>query len=257
MAARPFRAAPVPLTGERLFAWALGAPYHVAHGTFVDGPEDPADPAVKSQVPPTREMLSRDWGVDRPDDLVSRMTRLGNEGHRRTNRERVNRYATMWRPGVAAAREEYLGVMREGGEEAGNAAADLWLLDAVQADRRGIRGSPLLAFDVARGIMLAREGLMLGWLGEEAAFAYVLDAARDARRTYRSWEEYGADFLLSRDVWAGGEERDDYDEIVGRLLSRKDSPWRRVPWEAAGPWATPRPVRPVARDAPLWTLERG
>ena len=146
------RRSKTPLTGDRLFAWALGAPYHVAHGTPVDGPEDPA----KADREGGRKMLADDWDVSGREDSSARMTHLGMEGHRRSNRERIMRYATMWRPEIAARRESARGAMREGGEEAGGAERDLWVLDAVQADRGGIRGSPLLGFDAARGVMLAR-----------------------------------------------------------------------------------------------------
>ena len=247
------RRAKVPLSGERLYAWALGAPYHLLHGSPVDGWDGPYS---RSDRKAQQEMLGRDWGVHGREDLVTRLNNLGNDGHRRGHREQVNRFSTTWRPNVAAAREAWRGTIREGGEDAGEAARDLWLLDVVQADVRGVRSAPLLAFDAARGIMLARDGLLLGWLSEDEAFDYMLDVARDAGRTYGSWAEFGADYLLSRSVWAGTFESDAFDHAVERLLRDKASPWVSTPWAQPG-LAVPRPVRPWNAGVPVWTLERG
>lgn len=69
----------------------------------MDGPEYPAE-LSKARRADARRMLSTDWGVNERDDLVGRMTNLGNEGHRRGHREMVNHYASLWRPDVAALR---------------------------------------------------------------------------------------------------------------------------------------------------------
>ena len=102
--------------------------------------------------------------------------------------------------------------------------------------------------------MLTREGLLLGWLEEGEAWPYLLDLAREVQRTFASWEDYGADFILSRQVWGGKDSADAFDEIVPLLLSAEDSPWRTVPWNQPT-LSMPAPVRPTD-GAPLWNLER-
>jgi len=253
---RVVRSPGAPPPGAREWAYALGAVYNVAHGLPVDAVALPADAEeARADAAMLREMLSGDWDAPDRAALVDRLNGLGDGGHRRRHGALLRHYATLWRPEVAALREEMRADIREGGEDAADAAAALWRLDAVQADWRGVRASPLLAFDAARAAMLVRAGFMLGWLGEEA-WDYLLDAARDVRRTYGSWAAYGADFLLSRSVWAGSGERDVFDHVVELLLRDRASPWVRLPWDAP-PLPVPRPVRPLAEGVPAWSLELG
>ena len=240
-ATRPF-ASP-----EQRWAYAIGAPYHVGHGRPVDGLPDKIDADQE------RTMLERDWDITDRAGLIAAMTHLGDEGHRHRLGIKLRYYAMIWRPAVAAMREELRASVREGGEDAREAAANLWRLDAVQADLPGVRSSSLLAFDAARGIMLARDGLMLGWLEEDEAWAYMLEVARDVRRSYPSWEAFGADFVLSRNVWAGNGDPDTFDAVVALLARDPASPWRTLPWDAEG-LSVPAPVRPGAEL--VWTLER-
>ena len=159
----------------------------------------------------------------------------------------------LWRPRVTALREECRAAIREGGDDAQDMLATLWRLDAVQANTAYIRSSPLLAFDAARAVMLARAGLMLGWLEESETWAYLGAVACDVQHTYASWAAYGADFVLSRNVWAGDGGRDVFDEIMQLLLAKPSSPWRVLPW--ALPLAVAQPATPADGEAPVWSLE--
>ena len=177
-----------PPAGERTWAYALGAVYNVGHGLPVDTIALDADPAeAAAETKQMIGMLDRDWGITDRVTLVERLDGLSDGGHRRRFLPQLRFYATMWRPEVAARREELRAVIRDGGEGADGAVETLWRLDAVQADLPGLRASPLLAFDAARAAMLFRCGLMLGWLGE-ADWDYLVDAARDVRRSYGSLE---------------------------------------------------------------------
>jgi hypothetical protein len=237
-----------PFTADDVrWAYAVGAPYHVGHGRPIDGFPD------EVHADSERTMLTRDWGIDDRLSLIDAMNSLGSEGHRHRLGLKLRYYSMIWRPAVAAMREELRASIREDGEDAGEASANLWRLDAVQADLPGIRSSTLLAFDAARGIMLARDGVLLGWLTQDEAFAYMLDVARDVRRTYSSWQDFGADFLLSRNVWAGDGDPDIFDTVVALLLRDPTSPWRKLAWDELD-WSVPAPIRPEAEL--VWTLER-
>ena len=232
---------------EQRWAYAVGAPYHVGHGHPIDGLPEAVD------ADDERAKLARDWGIDDRASLIEAMNHLGSEGHRHRLALKLRYFAMIWRPAVASMREELRATIREGGDEAEEATSDLWRLDAVQANLPGIRSSSLLAFDAARGIMLARDGLMLGWLQEDEAWAYMGEVARDVRRSYSSWAAFGADFVLSRNVWAGDGDPDVFDVVVAMLGRDAASPWRTLEWDA-GDLAVPAPVRVGAELA--WTLER-
>jgi hypothetical protein len=208
------------------FAYALGAPYHMMHDVPLN-----ALPTPKSRLLQTvTRMLKDAWAIEGGEDLVRTLNWLGMEGHRRSHNLKIRRYSLLRRPAVAARREE----LRDVGQEDPEGLEELGRLDAVQADADGIRGGILIGFDAARAVMLARDGCLLGWLSEERLWDYVLDVARDVQRKQ-------ADVI--------------FDVIIERLLTEAGSPWRRLPWPVLG-LEVPRPVRPIDRAAPVWTLER-
>lgn len=239
-----------PIADEaRAWAYALGAMYHVAQGFHVDGPTGEPEAGLNERI------LADSWGATNRAELVGRMTDLGNDGHRHDHVRLVRYYCMLWRPAVAAKREEYRAELREGGAAAEEARAALWRLDAVQANVGDIRSSSLLAFDAARGIMLARAGLMLGWLSDDDAWTYMLNVARDVQRTYGSWTDYSADFVLARNMWAGDGSTDIFDAVIAGLRTDAASPWVTLGWSQPA-LGVPRPARPLDPTAPYWTLER-
>jgi hypothetical protein len=238
------------------WAYALGAPYHVQHGVPLNALAQPANGIMQKTtemliIKKTAMMLKRDWSIEGDEKLVSTLNWLGAEGHRRPNGMMMRRYSALWRPAIAARREE----LREAGQEDPAALEELWSLDAVQANTDGIRGGVLIGFDAARAVMLARAGWLVGWLAEPVLWDYILDVARDVQHRFTSWAEYAADYRLSRNVWRASNIRDDFDAITDRLLSDARSPWRRLPWQVPG-LEVPRPARPFDSTSPVWTLER-
>ena len=226
------------------WAYALGAPYHVQHGLPVDALPRPGE-AVRTDM---AALCRRDWSIEGAEDLLRTLNWLGWEGHRATHRFRIRQYCLIRRPAIAARREE----LREAGQEDAGALNELWRLDAVQADWRGVRGGVFLSFDAARATMLVRCGLVLGWLEEAAAWRYLTDMAADVQQSFGSWAEYAADFKLSRAFWSGRAQPDTFDTIADLLLADRQSPWRRLPW-AVG-LAVPRPPA-LPGSEPVWSLE--
>lgn len=234
-------------TQVQAWAYALGAPYNVQH-------EEPLDALPMSTTALQRdlaEMCARDWSIGSADDLVQTLDWLGREGHRVPNRLLIRRYCLMLRPALTARREE----LRRAGRDDPEALEELWRLDAVQADWHGVRGGVLLGFDAARAAMLARSGLVLGWLEPPAAWRYLTDMAADVQRSYGSWAEYAADYKLSRALWRAKDDFDLFDEITDRLLDSRESPWRKLPWAIPG-LSLPRPGTPANASGPVWNLER-
>ena len=242
------KARPGTWSAAQRWAYAIGAPYHAQHRYSVH-----RLPAGRpSEVGERKLGLARDWDISGPTDLVQAMNRLGVAGHRHDHRMQVCWYCLMRRPTVASRREQ----LRDAGREDSDALRELWRLNAVQADWKGVRGSRFLAFDAARAVMLARDGLTFGWLEEEAAWNYMLDVARDVQRTYSSWREFGQDFLISRGYWQGTGQADVFglEPVIHKLL-RWPGVWRRLPWRVSD-LEIPREVRAAKDGAPVWWLER-
>lgn len=228
------------------FAYALGAPYHVQHAVALNALPEPAKNVASS----LKTMLKDGWSVEGEGGLLRVLNWLGEEGHRRPHGLELRRYSIWRRPSIAARREE----LREIGREDPDALEELWRVDAIQANTDGVRGADLIGFDAARAVMLARSGWVLGWISEEHMWDYLLDAARDVQRRFTSWEDYAADFRLSRNMWRGTNTRDDFDRVVEQLLRERSSPWRRLPWAVPG-LEIPRAARPPHPAAAIWSLE--
>ncbi len=233
------------------WAYAVGAPYHVQNGVSVDGL-----PLITGDLRRhTGAKLKDYWSLESADDLVKTLNWLGSEGHRRPYRERIRHYCMIRRPAVAARREELRPEQFEAEEERDNARSELWRIDAVQANWRGLRGANLLGFDATRAAMLVRDGLVLQWLPEHWAWRYLTDMAADVRGSFASWAEFAADFKLSRAMWLGSAGVDQFETIADRLITERESPWVRLPWAIDG-LEVPRPVSPLEDGAPVWSLER-
>ncbi|WP_206240584.1 DUF1266 domain-containing protein [Novosphingobium terrae] len=239
--------APPAWSAAQLWAYALGAPYHVQHQVPLNAL--PADNSANSTD--FARMLKDGWSVEGEEDLLRVLGWLGSEGHRRGHGLELRRYSLWRRPSIAARREE----LREAAQENPDALEELWRIDAIQADLDGIRGADLIGFDAARAVMVARSGWRLGWLSEERMWDYLLDTARDVQRRFSSWADYAQDFRLSRNMWRGKNDPDHFDDVITQLLKDKASPWLRLPWSVEGLEA-PRATRPFDPAAPVWTLER-
>ncbi len=226
------------------WAYALAAPYHVQHEVPVD-----AWPAPARRVRDDMTLICRrDWSVESREDLVRVLDWLAREGHRKPHRLAIRRDCLLDGTALAARRAELRAAVHP------EALEELWRLDATQVGWHGMRRGVLLGFDAARAAMLVRCGVVLGWLDQAGAWAYLTAVAADVRRSFGSWAEYAADFKLSRALWRAVDAPDLFDAITDRLLADERSPWRRLPWTVPG-LELPRPRSPAKTDDPVWSLE--
>lgn len=93
----------------------------------------------------------------------------------------------------------------------------------------------LLAWDIARGVMVARHAFHAGFITDAEAWSHIRMAARTAQQSYPSWEEFGRRFLRGRLRWA--RDRDQrFDKAVDYLVKSRRSPWRRLDWHTPLSW---------------------
>jgi hypothetical protein len=99
----------------------------------------------------------------------------------------------------------------------------------------------LLAWDIARGVNVARHAYHARYISAEEAWTHIRGAARAAQASFPSWAEYGQRFLRGRLRWRT--ERDPrFDRVVARLSKSARSPWRRLDWRL--PLAPPEAKAP-------------
>ncbi|MFJ4775339.1 DUF1266 domain-containing protein [Streptomyces sp. NPDC088762] len=90
------------------------------------------------------------------------------------------------------------------------------------------------AWDIGRASQMARWGVGTRYGTLEDAERAVLRASEAARRTYRSWEDFSAGYLLGRCLHFDEEEFAEwYDTSLAThltLTTDPASPWRNIPW---------------------------
>jgi len=98
----------------------------------------------------------------------------------------------------------------------------------------------------------ARESALAGWchragfLSLDEAWGHAVDAARDVRRAYRSWEELGRAEVEGR---AADEPLDlAARDALAWLATAPCSPWRLLAWDTPLPHALPAPDEPEVPD---------
>ncbi|CAN5153763.1 hypothetical protein BH11CYA1_BH11CYA1_16980 [soil metagenome] len=177
----------------------------------------------KDSIDRKRESLSSQWGINSREDLLRVLNDLATDsGHNSSWQEYMKYQKTGVNPlqmldfsrdiahGVFYSR---LAVVSEYGTKFGD---------------RGI-----LAWDLCRYVCLVRWGLRLGYITEKEAIEMLMPAARRLQKTYGSWKQMGEEYLVGRRFWDEQhwkKDDADYTRIYKLLLTEKNSPWVKIPW---------------------------
>lgn len=94
-----------------------------------------------------------------------------------------------------------------------------------------------LAWDAGLYTDIARHGFAAGLLTEGETWTALKDVVPVVARTYASWQEYAADYLRGRQVWADLLRGTEYENVPGRH-DKADAHLRRLldPNEPKSPW---------------------
>ena len=112
-----------------------------------------------------------------------------------------------------------------------------WLIhEGHRAAPQYVAGNPeaaqdMLAWDLARTVMVARLALRAGYVSDFESLSYVRAAAVKAQQGFSSWEGYGQHYLKGLTRWAG-RPIGAYEKAVDFLLKNPRSPWRHLDWRA-------------------------
>lgn len=86
----------------------------------------------------------------------------------------------------------------------------------------------ILAWDIARGVHLARLAYVVGFFDDNQAWAEILNLAPIAEGKFKDWREFALSFIIGRTFWAG-EEDPHIKMVCERLLGHPASPWNFYP----------------------------
>jgi hypothetical protein len=101
----------------------------------------------------------------------------------------------------------------------------------VRAGEMHIRKNGLIAWDLARAVMVAGRSCWANHLTENEAWDFILLAAAKAQKVFSSWKEFAENYELGRSFWANGEPHAPTAKIIAHLLNDPDSFWAKVPFK--------------------------
>ncbi len=87
----------------------------------------------------------------------------------------------------------------------------------------------ILAWDMARGVHLARLAFVAGYLDDNEAWAEILKWAPFTEGHFSSWTEFSQSFLIGRTFWSGVDDPQ-IKETCQHLLGHPASPWNFLHW---------------------------
>jgi hypothetical protein len=95
----------------------------------------------------------------------------------------------------------------------------------------------MLAWDIARAVMVARHAFTAGYVTEAEAWSHVRGAALAAQQNFPSWAEYGHRYLRGYRRWENNPRKQTERRNMIEALSRNpDSPWCRLDWQTPLTW---------------------
>ncbi|WP_051468920.1 DUF1266 domain-containing protein [Actinomadura oligospora] len=224
-----------PAWGKLAHALAVGAHLAVGNGTPWNSLADPDGPEEN------RTLLARDWNVTDPESWREQTDKLLDAENsdpaiqvvldcRQPSAEAWSREIHRW----CGERD----ISRETIEALDEVAGQVQRYEErFRADgllRPHGRVTSVYGYDFGRAVNMARWGLGAGFCDVETAQDCSLTAGYRAYRTYDSWEEFSAGYILGRMLrFDDGEFGDWYlRSLEGHRILTTDpaSPWRRMAW---------------------------
>jgi len=98
----------------------------------------------------------------------------------------------------------------------------------------------MLAWDLARTVMVARQASGAAYINDAEALAYIRGAAVTAQKSFSSWKDYGRRYLSGFKRWAGPDASEfaikQYEGAIDFLLNSPDSKWLQFNWRMRLLW---------------------
>lgn len=213
------------VSGRQLRQIGLGLILSEAWGAYTDSL---ATGTPKAKL---RTMLGGDWAIKDSETARDTLRSLLDSGHRAVLDPalRVYRHSRRENWDAALAAENLPPV---------EFRAALEGLDAVvhRLSATGLITSSDLAnstgaWDFGRVVAVARAAYDCGYIGETEAWALIGEAEARTRRTYKSWKDFAASYLIGRALWAGDRGTDvtmAFAEIAETLKTDPASPWLKA-----------------------------
>lgn len=86
----------------------------------------------------------------------------------------------------------------------------------------------ILAWDMGRLVLVTRCCFDAGYITDEEAWRYILNARQASKEQYTSWDDFASGYVIGRAMWSGSNmSLTGIISITQGLLQDEDSPWKR------------------------------
>jgi len=169
-----------------------------------------------------KESLRRWWNVENRADLIKSLEWIECGGHRED-------FVVMGRMLFSMTAEQLAELKRKFADD----PATLNQMEVVFKNWEKMGDKNLMGWDFSRYVALCGWGHLVGYLTEDEAWEKIMPVARLLQKTFNSWEELGANYLVGREFWSlkqtqasGPAARAGYE----RLCKDANSPWLKYKW---------------------------
>ncbi len=170
-----------------------------------------------------RRLLERWWDAPDRAGLLQALAWIDAGGHR-------HRFAALGEKVADLSPERFEALLAS----PGRGSQEVQSLSIARKHFRQLGSKGLVGWDYARYVSLCRWGYAVGYLSEDEAWEGIMHAAGILRKTFRSWQELGENYLIGRQFWSLEETSRNgaaYEAAFQKLLSDPASPWNRIPWD--------------------------
>ncbi|OHB60736.1 MAG: hypothetical protein A2Y12_10945 [Planctomycetes bacterium GWF2_42_9] len=214
---------PKPLSDQQ--QWALGVSGLLAARNNMRFDSLEGEEINKFTVQMQKDSLKKWWGIETKADLLKDLKWLEDEGHSENFaelKETLDYFED--NPGPTTELSNFLQKIKNDWEY-------ICKIMIVTKYQEYLGDKSLYGWDAARYVCLCRWGYTCGYLTEEEAWEKIMPAARFVQRTFDSWEDFGANYIIGREFWSPkDDDRYMYEDAYMRLLEMPDSPWKKLPW---------------------------
>ena len=87
----------------------------------------------------------------------------------------------------------------------------------------------ILAWDMGRLVLVTRCCFDAGYISDEEAWRYILNARQTSKEQYTSWDDFASGYVIGRAMWSGNNiSLTGIISITQGLLADDESPWKQV-----------------------------
>jgi len=179
----------------------------------------------RKNIQRARNLLSKWWGVNNRQDLLTALSWVEKEGHRKDCIATGTFVASLGDQDYA----DLVDKLEQAQDKEG-----LHRVRILREYFEELGGKSLIGWDFARYIALCRWGFAARYMSEDEAWERIMPVAEKLQATFGSWEDLGENYVIGREYWSH-EETSKTGELMltahKRLLSDPESPWMLNPWD--------------------------